>query len=75
MNRHRRHGERSRWPDTTLACAYLTALTKWAVTHHEDPAAFVTLPIGVVVADELLNVLRALERARISPSRAEGAQP
>jgi NUMOD4 motif-containing protein len=52
------------WPDTTMARAYLIALTKWALTHHENLKARVTLPIGVVGAEELLNVLRALEKAR-----------
>ena len=52
----------------------LIALTKWAIVHQGTDAQ-VTLPIGVVGAGELLNVLRALEKARISPSRAGGAQP
>jgi hypothetical protein len=62
--RHRRRGERAVWPDTTLARAYLIALLKWAGTHHEDVDAKVTLPVGAVGVEELLNVLRALERAR-----------
>ena len=73
MNRQRRNGERAVWPDTTMAGAFLIALTKWAVVHQNTDAQ-VTLPIGVVGAGELLNVLRALEKARIFPSRAERAQ-
>jgi hypothetical protein len=49
-----------------MACAYLIALTEWARTHHENLEARVTLPIGVVGAEELLNVLHALERARLA---------
>jgi hypothetical protein len=74
MTRRRRNGERAVWPDTTMAGAFLIALTKWAIA-RQDTDAQVTLPIGVVGAGELLNVLRALAKARISPSRAEGAQP
>ena len=70
----RRRGERAHWPDTTMARAFLIALTKWSLTHHDDDDAQVTLPIGVVGAGELRNVLRALEKARIFPSRAERAQ-
>lgn len=64
MNRHRWNGERALWPETTMSCAYLIALTKWAVTHHEDPKVVVTLPVGVVGAGEVLKVLHALEKAR-----------
>jgi hypothetical protein len=60
---YRRNGERA-WPDTTMARAFLIALTKWALTHHEDDEAKVTLPIGVVGAEELIRVLRALESVR-----------
>jgi hypothetical protein len=60
----RRHGERALWPDTSMARAYLIALLKWAATNHEDVDARVVLPVGVVGADELLNVLHALEKAR-----------
>jgi len=76
MSAHRQHRRRERalWPDTTMAGAFLIALTKWAIVHQGTDAQ-VTLPIGVVGAGELLNVLRALEKARISPSRAGGAQP
>jgi hypothetical protein len=61
---HRRHSERALWPDTPLASAYLRALTKWAITHHDDTDAQVTLPVGVVGAGDLMKVLRALEKAR-----------
>jgi hypothetical protein len=60
----RRNGERAVWPDTQISCAYLIALTKWAQTPHKNPEAKITLPIGVVDVDELMNVLRALEKAR-----------
>jgi hypothetical protein len=61
-----RHRERVLWPNTTMANAYLIALTKWALAHHENLEARVTLPVGVVGAEELLNVLRALEKARLT---------
>jgi hypothetical protein len=64
ISSHHQNGERAFWPDTVMARAYLIALLKWAVTHHEDVDARVTLPVGVVNANELLNVLRALEKAR-----------
>ena len=70
MNRHRRHGKRAPWPDTTMARAFLIALTKWATAHHADTNAQVTLPVGVVGAVEAMKVLHALEKAR-----AEGAHP
>jgi hypothetical protein len=62
-HRHRRHRERALWPDTSMARAYLIALL-WAAANHEDVDARVVLPVGVVGADELLNVLHALEKAR-----------
>ena len=64
---HRRrhhHSARALWPDTTMAHAFLISLTRWALTHHDDFDAKVVLPIGVVSAEELINVLRALERSR-----------
>jgi hypothetical protein len=60
----RQHRERAVWPDTSIARAYLVALLKWAATNLEDVDARVVLPVGVVNANELLNVLRALEKAR-----------
>jgi hypothetical protein len=62
-NRHQ-YRERALWPDTSMARAYLVALLKWAAANHEDASARVVLPVGVVNANELLNVLRALDRAR-----------
>jgi hypothetical protein len=62
--RHRRNGERALWPDTSMAHAYLIALLKWAIANHEDASARVTLPVGIVDASELMNVLRALDRAQ-----------
>jgi hypothetical protein len=61
---HHRYREGASWPDTSMARAYLIGLTKWALTHHDDIDAKVTLPVGVGGAEELLNVLRALEKAR-----------
>ena len=61
---YRRQSERALWPNTTMASAYLIAITEWARTHHENLEARVTLPIGVVGAEEVLKVLRALEKAR-----------
>jgi hypothetical protein len=55
------------WPKTSMAHAYLCALTDWAVAHHTDGNAQVTLPVGRVTATELLKVLRALGAARGSP--------
>lgn len=72
---HRRPSKRALWPDTMMARAFLIALTKWAITHHDNIDAKITLPVGIVGAGEVLKVLRALEKARISPSRAEGAHP
>jgi hypothetical protein len=62
-NRHQ-YRERALWPDTSMARAYLIALLKWAAANHEDAFAKVTLPVDVVDASELMNVLRALEKAR-----------
>lgn len=63
-HRRRRHSERALWPDTTMASAFLIALTKWAIAHHNDADAKITLSVGVVGAEELMNVLHALEKAR-----------
>jgi hypothetical protein len=63
-HRRRRHGERALWPDTTMASAFLIALTKWAIAHHNDADAKITLPVGAVGVEELMNVLHALEKAR-----------
>jgi hypothetical protein len=55
---------RTSWPPSTaLADAYLDALVRWAITHHTSTDT-ITLPIGRVNAGELLQVLRALEKAR-----------
>jgi hypothetical protein len=63
---HRRgwRSEHALWPDTTMAGACLIALTKWAIAHPNDADAKITLPVGVVGAEELMNVLHALEKAR-----------
>jgi len=52
------------WPNTSMANAYLLALVDWAVAHHTDAEAEITLPVGRVTATELLKVLRALGAAR-----------
>lgn len=61
---HRRHGERATWPDTQMSRAFLMALTKWAITHHDDLDITITLPTGRVTGEQLVQVLRALEKAR-----------
>jgi hypothetical protein len=61
---HRRRGERAAWPNTAMARAYLVALLNWASTNHANADARVTLPVGIVGPTELMNVLRALEKAR-----------
>lgn len=63
----RRQGERALWPDTSMARAFLIALTKWAIAHHGDADAKIMLPVGIVGIDDLMNVLRALEKARQRP--------
>jgi Zn finger protein HypA/HybF involved in hydrogenase expression len=50
--------------NTSMVHAYLRALTDWAVAHHTNPAATITLPVGRVTVTELLKILRALEVAR-----------
>jgi hypothetical protein len=50
--------------DTTLASAYLAALAAWAARHQTDPEVTVMLPVGLAAADEVAQVLRALNRAR-----------
>ena len=72
MNRHRPRNKRAPWPDTPMAHAFLIALAKWVLTHRDDVDAKVTLPVGVAGAEEVLNVLHALETARLAN---EGAQP
>jgi hypothetical protein len=52
------------WPNTSMAAAFLRALAVWAVAHHHDAEAQITLPIGRVTVTELLKVMRALEAAR-----------
>jgi hypothetical protein len=70
LGHRRRRGERtnSSWPDTVMARAFLTALARWAVLHHDDDGdATVMLPTGAATAVELARVLRALEAARKAP--------
>lgn len=62
---HRRqYRERAAWPDTVMSRAFLIALTKWAIAHHDDLTTTITLPIGRVTSEQLVQVLGALERAR-----------
>lgn len=57
---------RAAWPDTAMASAFLDALARWAARHYSDHAARVVLPIGIVNAVELGQVLQALQRERVS---------
>lgn len=61
-----RHRRGSHWSkhETTMCLAFLRALGEWVTVHQDDPTAQVTLPTGVATAEELTNVLRALEKAR-----------
>jgi hypothetical protein len=64
---HHRHqyGERaSSWPDTVMSRAFLVALARWAMAHHNDNNARAVLPIGAVGAKELSRVLRGLAAAQ-----------
>ena len=64
-HRRRLSGERTAsWPDTTMARAFLVALARWAIAHHDDGSATIMLPTGAATAEELMRVLRALETAR-----------
>ncbi len=66
-DRRHRHNGRSdrRWPpDTVMARAFLIALGRWLAAHHDDLDATIMLPTGTVTAEQLGQVLRALERAR-----------
>ena len=63
-SRNHCHFERRAWPDTQMSRAFLIALGRWLLAHHDDVEARITLPIGVVGGEELTNVLRALERAQ-----------
>jgi hypothetical protein len=63
-HRRRRHNERTSWPDTTMARAFLIALAHWAIVHHGDSNTTVTLPTGRVTSEQLAQVLYALEKAR-----------
>ena len=62
--RRRRYGERAVWPDTVMSRAFMRALADWTLVHHEDADATVMLPTGRVTAEQLIQVLRALEAAR-----------
>jgi hypothetical protein len=66
--RHRRHQrlELSRWHDrdTSMCAAFLRALGRWVLANHGEADARVVLPVGIVGAEELVRVLRALEISR-----------
>jgi hypothetical protein len=67
MSGRERHQHRRRhWAqqDSPLCTAFLVALGRWVSAHANDPTAQVVLPTGWVGAEELMTVLRALERAR-----------
>ena len=66
MSDRRRHHQHRHWGagDTVMAHAFLLALGRWLARHHHDPSAVITLPTGCVSAEELAQVLLALERAR-----------
>lgn len=67
MNRHTHHRgyrERATWPDTVMSAAFLAALARWTLVHHDDVEATVMLPTGRVTAEQLIQVLCALEAAR-----------
>ena len=49
--------------DSALCAAYLRALARWAVLHHDDGNATIMLPTGAATAAELARVLRAIEAA------------
>jgi hypothetical protein len=70
-NTYRRRRPVERWSDhdTSMCKAYLAALGRWVLTHHDDTDAKVVLPVGVVSAEELVRVLRALEIARQAGAR------
>jgi hypothetical protein len=66
-NQHqRRRWSAERWSNhkTSICEAYLAALERWVIAHHGDAGAKVVLPVGVVGAEELVRVLRALEISR-----------
>ena len=64
--RPRKPAPRARWSnhDTSMCRAYLVALARWVIAHHDDADARVVLPVGIVGVEELTKVLRGLEVAR-----------
>jgi hypothetical protein len=70
-NAYRRRQSAERWSyhDTSMCHAYLIALGRWVLTHHNETNAKVVLPAGIVGAEELTKVLRALEIARQAGAR------
>lgn len=66
---HRQPAERWSDHDTSMCRAYLAALGRWVMAHHDDVDAKVVLPVGIVGAEELMRVLHALEIARQAGAR------
>lgn len=60
----RQNGALAPWPDTAISRAFLIGLAKWAYANHEDDGAEIMLPTGPANVEELIRVLRALEKAR-----------
>jgi hypothetical protein len=53
-----------------MTAAFLNALIEWTAQHLRDPQARVVIPTGVVNAEELGRVLRALQnRHRLAQER------
>ena len=56
-------------PTQSASSASCVPRAVWAVAHHHNAEAQITLPIGRVTVTELLKVLHALEAARSSQNR------
>lgn len=65
------HYWRRHWADhnSPLCTAFLIALGQWVSAHANDPDAQVVLPTGRVGVEELVSVLRALEKTRQAERR------
>lgn len=67
INRRTHRSRRgSHWAEhnSPICIAFLVALGQWVSAHANDPDAQVVLPTGRVGVEELVSVLRALEKAR-----------
>jgi hypothetical protein len=58
-----------KWPDTSMALAFLDALIDWTARLVNDAAGTVMLPVGRANVGEVTQVLRALDRARAEKQR------